>query len=496
MLRAPRSRRANRGKGWLVAGFGLVGALTSLTGSLAAAPAPLTDALTDSTRRARRSAPELAVHVVDLSTGEEAFALDPDRRLIIASNTKLLTTAAALEHLGPGFFFETRLFLRGRLQGDTLVGDMAVVGGGDPNFSGRHHYGDPLAVFRGWAERLRELGVRRIDGDVFLDHGAFEDLRIHPDWPRDQLSKWYEAPVDALSFSDNSVLVRVRPGRVPGRPAKVELLPDLDIFTVRNQASTTSSRRRHWLAAKRRAGSNEIVVSGRLYRHVEPIDVWVTVEDPVEYFGAAMIAGLKEGGVGVSGRGVPVSELPPGGWWNYGVHRSDLLTTLEVINTRSQNFYAESLLKTLGRQLCAAGTWQAGREFLGEFLDRIGIGRGTYDLADGSGMSRNNRFTPRQLTQLLEYMYRHPLGREFAETLPYSGLESHGRWRKRLAWEPYRGRVFAKTGSLRSVSTLSGYARGLSGKTYAFSILCNDVPSVMDARRAQDRIVMSLIDNG
>ncbi len=462
--------------------------------------APLADALAASTQAARRAAPEIAVHVVDLGSGEEVYALDPERRLIVASNTKLVTTAAALETLGPGFFFETPLLLRGKLRGDTLVGDLAVVGAGDPNISGRHHDGDPLAVFREWAEGLRAIGVRKIDGDVYLDHGAFEDLRVHPDWPRDQLHKWYEAPVDALSFSDNAVLVRVRPGSAPGKPARVELIPELapgrEIFAVKTLATTTSSRRRHWLAMRRTTGSNEIVVSGRIYRGAEPFDTWVTVHDPVRYFGAALLTGLERGGIEVSGGAVPVADLPSGRWWNYSTHRSDLLTTLEVTNRKSQNFFAESLLKTLGRQLCASGTWEAGRAFLVEFLERVGIRRGSYELADGSGMSRNNRFTPRQLTRLLEYMYRHPLRREFGESLPFSGLESHYRWRKRLAWEPYRGRVFAKTGSLRAVSTLSGYARALSGKTYAFSILCNDVPSVLDARRAQDRIVMALIDNG
>ncbi len=87
-------------------------------------------------------------------------------------------------------------------------------------------------------------------------------------------------------------------------------------------------------------------------------------------------------------------------------------------------------------------------------------------------MSRDNRFCPRHLTTLLRHMFFHPAGTEFAQSLPYGG-EDNGSWKRRLADPPYRGNVFAKTGTLDGVSALSGYAKAVSGKAYAFSILCN-----------------------
>ena len=111
-------------------------------------------------------------------------------------------------------------------------------------------------------------------------------------------------------------------------------------------------------------------------------------------------------------------------------------------------------------------------------------------------MSRGNRLSARHLTELLQYMFEHRYAHEYVRTLPYGGLEDHHRWRTRLAKEPYREHVFAKTGSLRGVSTLSGYVKAGSGKVYAFSVLCNEVRSVWRARRAQDTIVRALIDHG
>ena len=444
---------------------------------------------------ARRLAPETGVHVVDLATGATVFGRATDTPRILASNTKLVTAAAALELLGPGYQFRTPVLARGAVAGGWLRGDLAVVGGGDPNISGRHHDGDPLAVFRLWAVELRQRGIYRVEGDVFLVHGLFEPPRVHPDWPRDQLDRWYEAPVEALSFSDNAVLVRVTPGGAPGRPARVETVPDLPLFTFDNRAGTTSLRRRHRVAIDRIDGSNRLRVAGAMLRRSSPVESWIAVADPLAYFGAALREALAEEGIAVSGEMRAIAELPQGPWRRVAEHRTDLLITLEVILKRSQNFYAESLVKTLGAELCGEGSWAAGLEVLAEYLDGIGIPRGSYQLADGSGMSRGNRMSPRQLTWLLGYMHRRPLGREFIRSLSYSG-EPEANWERRLAEPPYRGNVVAKTGGLNGVSTLSGYAKGSSGRLYAFSILMNGAAERWRAKRAQDRILRVLIDSG
>jgi D-alanyl-D-alanine carboxypeptidase/D-alanyl-D-alanine-endopeptidase (penicillin-binding protein 4) len=471
--------------------------LAALVGALAASAAGASlPALEVQVAAARRAVPALGVHVVELASGETVFGLEPDRPRILASNTKLITTAAVLDALGPGYLFETRLLLRGAPEGGVLRGDAAVIGGGDPNLSGRHYDGDPYAVFRGWAAALRARGVARVEGDLYLVRGLFDGQEVHPDWPRDQLSRWYEAPVGALSFNDNCVLVRVHPGHAAGAAARVELVPDLPgFFRVRNSARTTASAKHHRVVVGRVAEANEIVVSGAVYRGGGPVEAWVAVRQPVEYFGHALRAALGQQGIEVAGRAVEVGTLPPGVWEQASALRTDLLTALEVTNKRSQNFYAESLFKLLGALRCGDGSWAGGGRAVDEFLERVGIPRGSYTLADGSGMSRNDRFTPRQITRLLGYMFTHPWSREFVLSLAYSG-EPGLRWEKRLAEGPYRGNVFAKTGTLDGVSTLSGYAKARSGKLYAFSILCNGTRRNWQAQRHQDAIVRALIDQG
>jgi serine-type D-Ala-D-Ala carboxypeptidase/endopeptidase (penicillin-binding protein 4) len=371
-----------------------------------------------------------------------------------------------------------------------LEGDLGVVGGGDPHISGRDYGGDSYAAFRPWAQTLRERGIYRVTGDIYLAHGLFTSPNIHPLWPRDQLTRWYEAPVDALSFSDDCILVRVRPGVYGGRP-RVELVPNVPILQIENTARTVPSSKGQQVIIHRI--DDRLIVRGSIGQGSGPVETWVTVPDPVRYFGEGLRAALGEGGVQVNGHLRPVEQLPVSIWERVGVHRTDLLSVIHVTNKRSQNFYAESLAKHLGALRCGHGSWPEGVRAVGEFLRGIGVPPGSFQMSDGSGMSRDNRFTPRHLTMLLRHMFFHPAGREFAQSLPFSG-EDMGSWKRRMAVPPYRGNVLAKTGTLSGVSALSGYAKAVSGKSYAFSILCNRASG--DARLAQDRIVMTLIDHG
>ena len=182
-------------------------------------------------------------------------------------------------------------------------------------------------------------------------------------------------------------------------------------------------------------------------------------------------------------------------WQHVATHRSDLLTTLEIVNKRSQNFYSEQVLKLLGARRCGDGSWAGGIRAMRESLTALGLDPAAYDLADGSGMSRNNLATPRLVTDLLRRMHHHRWSTEYVRTLPYSG-ELDLRWERRLAKSPYRGNVLAKTGSLSGVSTLSGYAKGTSGTVYAFAILMNRTSANWRAQNAQDAILRALIDHG
>ena len=164
-----------------------LGAISCALGAVSTAQAAdMTQILSVPVESARRAAPALGVHVVEMASGETVYQFHADELRIIASNTKLFTTAAALDSLGPGYFFETNVMMRGRVRGGVLDGDLAVIGGGDPNISGRHYEGDSLAVMRSWGDEIARRGVEEISGDIYLVNGVFDPPLVHPDWPKDQ----------------------------------------------------------------------------------------------------------------------------------------------------------------------------------------------------------------------------------------------------------------------------------------------------------------------
>ncbi len=454
-------------------------------------PSTLVTSLSVEVSAALRNSAAPGVYVVRIDDGEPVFDFDGDTPRILASNTKLLTTAAALDAFGPGYFFETRLLSRGEVKDGTLVGDLGVVGGGDPSISGRDWAGDSYAVFRQWAAALRARGVKKVAGDLYLAHGMFEARRIHPDWPSEQLDAWYEAPIDALSFNDNCILIRVRPN-APGEAPSIETIPPVKLFRLDNRARTVAGRAANPVV--RREG-DLLIVSGKIGTARGPFDTWISVPDPTLYFGSSLIDALREEGIEVAGQPQPVESLPGEVWERLAAYRSGLLSAVEVANKRSQNFYAESLVKLLGARRCGHGGWREGTQAVGEFLLSFGVPAGSFRLADGSGMSRGNQLSPRQMTRLLRHMWYHPSGSEFVRSLPYGG-EDNGGWKSRLASPPYQGNVYAKTGTLADVSSLSGYARAVSGRVYAFSILLNQTRSNEEAHREQDRIVKAIVDQG
>lgn len=165
-------------------------------------------------------------HIVNLSTDRVLFDRNGARRFIPASNMKLLSTAAALDALGPGFRYHTRLYADGEIQNGTLLGALVVRGSGDPSFGGRFRDGDALGVFRDWADSLRALGVRRVQGPVIGDDDVFDNVHLGQGWQWDDLKWYYGAEISGLQFNEGTVHVEVR-GTSPGQPARIVAEPPL-----------------------------------------------------------------------------------------------------------------------------------------------------------------------------------------------------------------------------------------------------------------------------
>jgi D-alanyl-D-alanine carboxypeptidase/D-alanyl-D-alanine-endopeptidase (penicillin-binding protein 4) len=465
-----------------------------------AVPQTLEQRLAWAAKRRPVARSEYAVVVERVGEARPLVAVNADRPLTLASTTKLITTAAALDRLGEDYRFRTRLYRDTEIGPDgTLPGHLVVVGGGDPAISGRFYDDDPLAVFRPWAESLARQGIRRVEGGLLLDTTFFDDVKVHPDWPEEQEGRWYQAPVSALSYNDNVVLVRASGGLRPGRPAVLGFHPAGPyLLSLIGRVTTTSWRT--WMGVRRPAGSHTVIAAGSVGRN----RTWmgdITVPDPPLYFAAAFTRVLADAGITVE---KPPEELTqasdgpvvPAVRVLLHTHETPLLTAMAVTNKRSQSFFAEQILKTLGAERRHLGSWENGLAEVRDFLASLGLDPGRFQLADGSGRSRNDRASAGAYADFLQALAtRWPHFEAFERTMAVSG-DPDGTLRHRLTTDATMGKVVAKTGMISGVVTLCGYVTARSGQRYVFAILINGGISEKRGHAWQDRFLTELAKFG
>ena len=446
----------------------------------------------------RRS--EMGVVVTKPGDAAPVVALNPGKLLVLASTTKLFTTAAALDRLGPDYKFRTRLYRDAEIGEDgVLHGHLVVTGGGDPGLSGRWYEDDPLAVFRPWAAALANRGVRAIRDGLLLDVSFFDDVQSHPDWPSEQEQRWYQAPVSALSYNDNIVLVRASGGLRSGSPALLGFDP-LGPPLLNLISKVVTASRRTWVGVHREAGSHTVVAAGLVGKNRSWVGD-VTVPDPPLYFAAALSQVLRESGIRVDAPptvrteplGVP---LPLSNRVLLHTHETPLSYALAVCNKRSQSFFAEQILKTLGAEKRGRGTWENGRAEVAAFLGSLGLDASRYQLADGSGRAHTNRASAAAYVDFLTALAtRWNHFETFKSTLAIAG-EPDGTLRHRMLGPATAGKVWAKTGYVDGAVTLCGYVQAKSGQMYAFSILLNGGCSDARGHAYQDRFLNELATFG
>ena len=457
-----------------------------------ASPAAIA-ALLDPFLRGKRGSIGIAVYSVDRSA--PLYLRAADQSLLPASNMKLYTTAAALDRLGPDFQYTTSLYADGPvLPGGILDGNLILVGRGDPALSGRFFGDSATYVFDRFAQELRRAGVRRITGRLIGDASYFDDQFVAPGWEPGNLLWWYGARSNALSFNDNVVTMEIRPGDVVGDPVRVSFYPHADGLRVANRAATSSRRGGRSIGIARRPDLNGYEIWGRVPLSGAPVRYVVAVEDPAAFTLSVMRDRLERMGISVTGQDQVVYDrdlLPNRSRRLVASHVSPRLVDLvRVVNKRSQNFFADQILKTLGAVADGEGSFNEGADVVRELLRGLGVSSHSVVVRDGSGLSRSNIVTARATAELLVGMRSHPLFDDYYDSLLIAGLDGDPR---RLRSAAARGNVHTKTGTLRGVSALSGYATTRDGELVAFSVITNGMPGGKAASIAlEDAVAQAL----
>jgi D-alanyl-D-alanine carboxypeptidase/D-alanyl-D-alanine-endopeptidase (penicillin-binding protein 4) len=417
----------------------------------------------------------IGIQIVSLNSGEVVYEYNPDLSLNPASNTKLITSAVALVRLKPEYQFTTSVYTNARLQNGILSGDLYLRGGGDPLLS----YEGLLFL----AQEVYNAGIRIITGNIVGDDSFFDD-----EW---EFSGWhdfegvYSGKISALSLSNNIVKLMITPSHRSGVAPQVILDPPTSYMQITNKAVTLSSTKNRVYASFLKPDSSlaeassqeKLVVHGKISSKTRyGVPVYVHVKNPSLFTTTTFKDALEQ--IGIKVEGSPALGNVAKKSRRIALYRSDPLSyIISDANKTSNNFVAEQLLKTLGAELVGIpGTTEKGLQVIQEFLAELNIPPDRYVLENGSGLSRNNRLTAEQIVTLLSYMYeKFEVRAEYLASLAVAGVD--GTLQRRLRDTQAERRLRAKTGAIRSVSCLSGYAASKDNEIFAFSIMINGYKS-------------------
>ncbi len=423
----------------------------------------------------------IAVRIVNPSDGSVIYTYNAASPLIPASNMKLVTSAAALHYLGGDFNYITAV---------GIVGDsVAVIGSGDPLLGDKPMMQkknlDPRWVLKDVADVLRKNNVVSIS-DVIVDAAVFDDEYVQPSWSKKELNRWYAAEVSGINFNGNCIEIIAE---TVGSKVQLTVDPPTSYVKIVNNC-TVASKPPDTVWGARPSGSNIITVSGACHKKCEPVRV--TIDRPQAFFGYLLAEEFRRSGIGISGQLVEREILPQDQFKLLSVYRTPIWDVFDRCNKDSFEVAAESLLKTISayRQPSGrGGTWAQGKEFVSEYLVSLGIPSEQFVLDDGCGLSDNNRLSVNLLTAVLLDLYKKPEWQRFKETLAIGGEDGTiDRWFN----EPkYKGKIFAKTGYIGGVKSLSGVCTTPSGDRI-FSIITNNTNG--KSRQAINDIVKAIID--
>ncbi|HYW22147.1 MAG TPA: D-alanyl-D-alanine carboxypeptidase/D-alanyl-D-alanine-endopeptidase [Nodularia sp. (in: cyanobacteria)] len=451
--------------------------VTPTTPTKTICPAQLKSAVDTIINTPKFSRVRWGILVKNLADEQTLYDRDAEKYFNPASNTKLLTTAAALQQLGADFRIRTSVYQDGD-------GVLRVVGRGDPSLK--------VPQLQELAKQLQQQGITQVN-QLIADDSYFQGEIVHPSWEWEDLAAYYGAPVNSLILNENASLFTVSPQTL-GKPLQLKWNQPVEAYQwrVENNSLTTQKDESGFVKVRRGLKGPVLRIQGQMAVNSAPDITAIAVFDPIQNFLRHFRQTLVKEGIavsqmsnGTSGKNeteIAAVESPP------------LSELLKETNINSNNLYAEALLRALAIKQPVKNnqtTADAGLEVVKTSLTQLGIDPTSYILVDGSGLSRKNLISPQALVQTLQAMAKSPQAEVFRASLPVAGVS--GTLKNRLLDTSAVGIVQAKTGTMTGVVSLSGYVNAPNYQPLAFSMIVNhsEQPARV-IRQSMDEIVVLL----
>lgn len=458
-------------------------------------------------RRPELAAATIGIKVTSLETGQVLFEENADKLLRPASNMKLYTVAAALDRLSPDYRFATSVYANKAPDKDGVIkGDLIIYGRGDPSIAARFNSGDYFKGIDNLATQIAAAGVKKVEGDLVGDDTYFTGPQYGSGWEWEDLTWYYGAEVSGLTVNDNALDLFVKPGSKVGAPALITTGPPDPLLRITNKVVTGAKGSKRDLNAYRGLASDELMIKGSIALDDKGYTGGIGISQPALLFSYLLRASLEQHGVRIKGRTRTIDNRSGGSLITQSPATFTAISTgqapVEIVKMQSvplsaiaaqtlkasQNLYTELILRTLGNVVLPpvnppsidSTSETDGLAVVKKFLSEAGIPPASLVLSDGSGLSRNDMVTAAATTELLTYMHGHKYAAVFRDALPIAGVD--GTLRNRFKGTAAENNLRAKTGTLSSATSLSGYVRDAAGEELAFSIMVNNYPQDSDPR--------------
>ncbi len=453
--------------------------------------ATLSPEVAQALQRERIPLSAVSVLVQEAGTGTTRVSHNAQQPMNPASVTKLLTTYAALDDLGPAYTWKTPVWLAGRIDNNgVLDGNLHLQGRGDPK----------LTLERVWLalQRIRALGVREIRGDIVIDQSAFAVPETSTAEFDNEPLRPYNARSQALLLNLSAVITTFTPDAARG-VALISAEPLLDGVQVDATVPLGNGPCGDWRGALKAAiGDPKQMRFAGSYPASCGERIWALAHTDARQYNARLLSTLWRGGGGKLSGTVREGAAPTDSAPTFELTSPPLADVVRDINKYSNNVMAQQVLLTLGllRNLGSGGTRatpEDAREALKQWLrERQGESLDGVVIDNGSGLSRDTRLSAALLARVLQRAWSSAVMPELMASLPVTGLD--GTLRRSRGNAATTGRAHLKTGSLRDVQALAGYVLGASGKRYVLVAIVNH-PNAGAARTALDALVQWAIND-
>jgi D-alanyl-D-alanine carboxypeptidase/D-alanyl-D-alanine-endopeptidase (penicillin-binding protein 4) len=444
-----------------------------------------------------------AFYAVDLENGEPIAEYHRDLGLKPASTLKLLTTATALELLGPNFQFETILKYTGRIdkKQHILYGNIYIKGGGDPSLGSKYFDSTKDKTFlRNWAHAITSLGIDSITGGIIADARIFSWDIVPQAWSWNNMGNYFGAGPCGLSIYDDYYTLYFKSGANKSLSKIEKIVPNIPDIEFDNQAiaDTISYDNTNIFGAPY---CNKRYIRGSMPANRKSFAVKGSMPDPAFIAALQLDSILKTEGIDMGQKPTTIRRIFHEKHRVDSTHRTAFFTTrspllkdiIRETNTQSINLFGEHCLIESGLQMGASPQTEIALDSLISFWQQRGMNTQGLSIYDGSGLSLKNTITPRQQVFLLSYMKNHGKNYDvFYHSLAIAGRT--GTLKNMFLGTAAENRIHAKSGTLDGVRTYVGYLTTTSGKEIAFSILLNNFScKPKDARIQLEKLMLALV---